>query len=145
MKKQLLVYAVVIILAAINFLSIPLSFFVGAMVFFTIWEFVIPIFKNEGFSAKQLVEKKNEKKEFYLSILRHVITVVGMLVSLNVKIPFIEQILDALNFISNNLNVAYEAVRVLIGLATSLIGIFSKADRFSTRSKILVEGRRINV
>lgn len=65
-----------------------------------------------------------------LYILGAVIAVTG---ALNLNIPILNVINVAIQYIADNLDVAAQAIGVIVGLVVTLIGYFRNKERFAAR------------
>lgn len=116
------------------FLSTSIGFFaylpvlVSALVYF-----LYP----DTYSTKSTGEIKEETIEKIKSVLRSVIQVIGVLIVLGgfgIKIPYIDKVQEAANYLTNNIEIAAEALNVLIGVGITLYGLFKNPERFEARS-----------
>lgn len=91
----------------------------------------------DTYSSKSVGEIKEETKEKAKSILRSVIQVVGVLIVLGgfgIKIPYVEQVQEAANYLTANIDIAAEALNVVIGIVLTLYGLFKNPERFEARA-----------
>ena len=91
----------------------------------------------DSYSTKSTGEIKAEAIEKVKSVLRAILQVVGVLIVLGgfgIKIPYIEKVSDAASYLTANIDLAAEALNVVIGLVLTLYGIFKNPERFEARS-----------
>ena len=133
-----------------NFLKNPLvataSFVVGFILAKSVGFYAyIPFLGRVGFyflypdtySSKSVGEIKEEAKEKLRAALRAVIQVVGVLIVLGgfgIKIPYVEQVQAAANYLTANIDIAAEALNVVIGIVLTLYGLFKNPERFEARA-----------
>ncbi len=66
-----------------------------------------------------------------ITVVGTVLTVAG---ALNLNLPFIDQIRGALEYITDNFDTSANALIVLLGFVTGIIGFFKNPERFMDRS-----------
>lgn len=147
MKVQhLITFAVTFLLMALNPLDISPAWYGIPAILFIGYESTRSIFlAPKGFSAQQLKAIDDSKKEFYKSILRHITTVVGTLVTLGLKIPYLNEVFSFLKTLTVQFDAGIDAIQTLIGIVLTVIGLFGSSDRFKARSLTLVEGKAIDL
>jgi hypothetical protein len=88
-------------------------------------------------------EEKTEKiKSLTRSVIQIVGTIITLAAALNLNIPFINTLRDALGYISENIDIAANAILVLIGVITTIIGYFKNSERFVQRGE-QIEGKEL--
>lgn len=89
------------------------------------------------FSAKSETEIKAEWVEKAKAFIRTLIQIVGVLIVLGgfgINIPYIDTIKDMLTYLGDNLNVAADALNIVIGIVVTVIGFFKDKERFEVRA-----------
>lgn len=147
MKIQFLIaFSLTFVLMVVNPLSIDIAWYgLPAIIFFGYESTKSIFFAPKGYSAQALKAIDDSKKEFYKSILRHVTTVVGTLVTLGLKIPYLNEVFSFLKTVTVQFDSAIDAIQTLIGIVLTVVGLFGSADRFKSRSLQFVEGKEINL
>lgn len=81
--------------------------------------------------------KADIDKEKIKSIIRLVLYILGAVIAvtgaLNLNIPILNVINVAIQYIADNLDVAAQAIGVIVGLVVTLIGYFRNKERFAAR------------
>lgn len=81
--------------------------------------------------------KADIDKEKIKSIIRMILYVLGAVIAvtgaLNLNIPVLNIINTAIQFVADNLDVAAQALEVIVGLIVTLIGYFKNKERFAAR------------
>lgn len=111
---------------------LPVLYFIPTVV---IWFFYFA--RPHLFGSKSLNDVQ-KRELIYLqvkSVLRKLLAVLAAFVmsGFSKNIPFLDFVNDIITYISNNLEVGYKALEVLIGIALGLISHFSKINRFEER------------
>lgn len=103
-------------------------------VLFMVWFFVRPTVM----ATRTVEEDAAIWGEKISSILRSFIQIVGALIAasaaFNLPIPYIGWILEVSKYLGDNINLAANAIGVLIGIATTLYGFFRNPERFERRA-----------
>ncbi len=91
----------------------------------------------DSYGIKSTGEIKSENIEKVKSVLRAIIQVVGVLIVLGgfgIKIPYVESVMEAANYLTANIDIAAEALNIVIGVAITVYGLFKNPERFEARS-----------
>jgi hypothetical protein len=89
------------------------------------------------YGTKSVSVVKAELIEKIRSVVRTVIQFLGLLTALGgfgVKIPYIDAVGQALQYIASNLGVAADAFNVLAGFVITIYGFFLNSQRFESRT-----------
>jgi hypothetical protein len=130
----------------INPFGIEIAWYgIPAIIFFGYESTKSIFFAPKGYSAQALKAIDDSKKEFWKSILRHITTVVGTLVTLGLKIPYLNEVFSFLKTLTVNFDNAIDAIQTLLGIVLTVIGLFGASDRFKSRSLQFVEGKEIEL
>lgn len=83
-------------------------------------------------------DKMEVWKEKIKSFIRLAIQTIGIVITLgaafNLDLPFLPILEQAFRFLGDNLNTAWEAIGVIIGIATTIYGFFRDKERFEARA-----------
>lgn len=92
-------------------------------------------------------EKEYVNKEKVKSFIRSALQVFGAFVAvvtiIGVKIPYIDPIREALQFLSDKADIGLDSVNTIIGIVMYLIGFFKDGERFENRA--LVNPRKVDL
>lgn len=119
----------------------PLLYVIPFVVVFW-FAYVRPVLQPADYSAKSLQVAKNKKVEFWKSIIRHAITIVGSILALGINVPYLDGVRDLLRAALANFDVVVDAVMQLFGVAMILWGIIKDKFRFGERNT-LIEARKV--
>ncbi len=141
----------VIIIAFLFMLWNPLAFAPIWTSLYGITLFTIYVFwlESTAYTAQGLTKEDKQyiNKEKLKSFFRSVVQIIGALVAaaaiFNFKIPFIDSIIELVNYLSGKVGIAVDALNILIGIGLYLYAFFFHSDRFKTRA--LIKPRKIHL
>ena len=119
-------------LGYMEFTKLPLTYFTPFIISL-LWSNLFP----DEMSRKSAGEIKEEWVQKAKSLLRSVLQLSGVFIALGglgVKIPFIEPVLNALNYLAANMDIAVNALNIVIGFGITIYGFFKDQNRFEDRA-----------
>lgn len=94
--------------------------------------FAIPSFSRSSVAIKDIWIEKAK------SVSRLIIQLLGMLVAinqaLNLQLPLLDPVFNAIKYLAENIDTAAGAVGVLIGIVINVIALFTDSKRFEIRA-----------
>lgn len=145
MKREYLVYGGLVLLTILLMILDPIRLDPDKISWISALYAIIPLgiwyffFRPKPVQIKSLtVTSDDVTKEKIKSLIRTAIQLLGILIvvltAVGVNIPILNKVADLMQYLSGQVDIAYEAVMTLIGIGIAIYGFFKNSDRFAVRA-----------